>query len=204
MKNLYSDNELLQKNRASMGGVFTISDLRILFGEENGVLLHRRIRTLIKHGSLRLFRRGIYVTNGYDLEQLVIRMYPDATISLTNVLANALVVNTIPTKAVFATRIGPAHTIKGPDATVKLYRIAPEMIFGTDIRNGISYASPEKAFLDTLYYYQKGERYPFNIRTDMNVNRLKLSLMKQFLKKYKNPKFVAFVNGVLEGYGKKA
>jgi hypothetical protein len=76
------------------------------------------------------------------------------------------------------------------------------MNFGTEIKNGIRYADPEKAFLDTLYLYQKGRRFPFNIYTDMNLDGLKASRIRNYLARYRNPKFISFVKGILKTHGK--
>ena len=202
MNNAISDLRLIEKYAPAMGGVLTTGDLRTLFGSNNSVLLHRRIAKMLKYRELRIFRRGVYVTNNYEPERLISRIYPDAYISLHTVLAQSLVVGPIPAKTAYAVRTGPAHTYKGPDLSIVVLRITKSMDFGTVIKNGIRYATPEKALLDTLYYYQKGRKPPFNIYQDFNLSRLNKKFLFDYLKQYKNPKFVQFVKGVLNGYSK--
>ena len=54
-------------------------------------------------------------------------------------------------------------------------------------------ATKEKAFLDTLYFYQKGTRFYFDIYSDIDISQLDRSIIFKYLKSYKNPKFIKFV-----------
>ena len=202
MKYFYDDTKLLDKYSAELGGVMTISDLRILLGERDNTQLYRRIKALCNKKLLTCFVRGLYVTPEFNSERLVNRLYPDSSISLTTVLAQSLVVNTVPASAVYATRSGPAHVFAGPGMSVNVLHIKPEMDFGTYVKGGIRYATPEKALLDVFYYYQFGERYPFNFRTDLNLNKINLKAFNSYLLNYRNPKFVSFVRKVIDEYPK--
>jgi hypothetical protein len=75
-----------------------------------------------------------------------------------------------------------------------------EMWFGYAIgKYGIRKADAEKAFLDTLYFYQLGHRFSFNIYSDIQIDRLDKKRINHYLTHYKNPKFISFVKGVLSG-----
>jgi hypothetical protein len=77
--------------------------------------------------------------------------------------------------------------------------ISPPLFTGYANINGINTATPEKAFLDTLYYYQKGKSFSFDIYSDIDYNALDTGRLGKYLKLYKNKKFIAFVKGVLNG-----
>ena len=70
-------------------------------------------------------------------------------------------------------------------------------MFGFLVDDGVRNANAEKAFLDTLYFHLRGRRYPFDIYSDMAVERFDLTRVREYLGRYRNPKFVAFVEGVL-------
>jgi hypothetical protein len=44
--------------------------------------------------------------------------------------------------------------------------------------DGIRYASAEKAFVDTLYFYQKGEQFPFDPFSDINMSLLNITVIR--------------------------
>jgi hypothetical protein len=58
-------------------------------------------------------------------------------------------------------------------------------------------ADPEKAFIDLLYFYVKGARYLIDPMSDVIVDKLNKKRLFAYLKRYKNPKFVKFVKGLL-------
>jgi hypothetical protein len=62
----------------------------------------------------------------------------------------------------------------------------------------VNFATPEKAFLDTLCFYQKGWKPSFNIFTDITAARLDRGKIAAYLKRYNNPRFIAFVKGYLK------
>ena len=51
--------------------------------------------------------------------------------------------------------------------------------------------------LDTLYFYLRGRRYPFDIYSDVDTSSLDSEKVLDYLKEYENPKFVAFAKGVI-------
>ena len=71
------------------------------------------------------------------------------------------------------------------------------MSFGyKKMENFVRYADKERAFLDVLYFYQRGHKFSFNIYSDIQVKKLDQKIIKRCLAHYKNPKFVKFVEGV--------
>ena len=71
------------------------------------------------------------------------------------------------------------------------------LIFGFSTADGVRYADAEKAFIDTLYFHLRGRRFPFDIYSDMAIQKLDQARIREYLGSYRNPKFVTFVEGVL-------
>ncbi|MBN1575664.1 MAG: hypothetical protein JW913_03880 [Chitinispirillaceae bacterium] len=188
---------LIESNAEKMGGIFTLSDLRILFHIDNPVLLHRRIALFEEKHVLTRFCRGFYTTRQFNLEALSARIYPDSCISFGNVLARETMIGSIPSKTVHAVRCGRNRLFQGAGETLVYYGIAPHLMVGFRSENGLRFALPEKAFLDVLYFYQKGRRFSFDPFSDINLTRINPETVESLLSNYRNPKFVAFVKGVL-------
>jgi hypothetical protein len=64
---------------------------------------------------------------------------------------------------------------------------------------GFYIADAEKAFLDTLFFYQSGYDFSFNVYSDIDVSRLNPKKIERYLRLYPNPKFKVFVRSVLNG-----
>jgi hypothetical protein len=80
---------------------------------------------------------------------------------------------------------------------VEYVGIVKSLFFGFRGDRGIYRATPEKAFLDTLYFHLHGRSYSFDIYQDIDITRLDRRLIEQWLIKYDNPRFVSFVKGYL-------
>jgi len=191
------DYKLLQKWSVQMGGVYSTSDLNNLFDEGRPVALNRHIRRLEDNGVLKRFVRGYYVTEAFDPKILSARLNPHSYISLGTVLAEALVIGSVPARTLYAVKTGRNKLYKSNELSLQFVGISPRLFFGFANKAGVNIALPEKAFLDTLYFYQKGRKYSFNIFTDIDMSRLDRKKIMNYLKQYRNPKFVAFVKGYL-------
>lgn len=185
-------------------GVFTISDLSNLFLSKTEVEIQQKLKPFLKEKILNRFCRGIYVAQNFDLEWLSQRICPDSAISFGSALAKEMLIGSIPQKTVYAVKIGKTRIYKSPLGQIVHFGFAAagkELWFGYEMaKNGIRYADMEKAFLDTLYFYQKGRKFSFNIYSDIQVDRLNPKKLQKYLMKYKNPKFRTFVQGVLNEY----
>lgn len=191
---------LIPKHR----GVFSISDLQNLFMARSAVETQQRLRPFLKEKILNRFCRGFYVAPKFDLEVLSQRLCADSAISMGTILAENLVIGSIPKKTVYAVKIGKSRVYKSPLGQVVHLGFAnasaKDMWFGyTAGAFGIWRADKERAFLDTLYFYQSGQRFSFNVYSDIQVDRLDRKKIKKYLTHYKNPKFISFVQGVLSG-----
>jgi hypothetical protein len=197
MNSFIEGYRLIEKNAPLMGGVFTLSDLRILFNKDNPVLLHRRIKAFQENGVFARFHRGYYVTASCDLESLSARIYPNSYISAGNVLSREMIIGAVPSKTVYAVKPGRSRTFEGSCGKLVYLGVLPHLMFGFRREGPRGYAVPEKAFLDVLYFLQKGRTFSFDPFSDVDQTRVDKALILDFLSKYRNPKFVAFVKGVI-------
>jgi hypothetical protein len=190
---------LLEKWAAQMGGVFSVSDLKNLFNENNPVLLYRQIKSLVDNNVLKRFKKEFYVTNTFNAEVLAQKLYPDSYISLGTVLAKNLLIGSVPDKTLYSIKTGRTRFFKSPSTSLLFLSVTPRLYFGFEFDNGLRYAIKEKAFIDTLYFYQKGFTFSFNIFEDIDLSRIDKREARSMLAQYKNPKFVTFAKGVLSG-----
>lgn len=198
MKNLYDLNELIKKYSETHQGVFSISDLKNLFNDSNPVSLYRKIGKLEKRGIIQKFCRGFYITPDVNLEMLSAQINSESYISFGNILARELVIGSIPAKRITCVKTGRKREYENEQGTILYLSISPHLFFGYKNIDGINYADKEKALLDTLYFYQKGQRFSFNIYQDVNYNSINKKLVSEYLTEYRNPKFINFVKGILD------
>lgn len=188
---------------ATQKGVFTVSDLESLLETADPVRLQIKLRPFLNAGLLMRFCRGFYVTADFVPEILSQRICPDSALSFGTVLAKNLLIGSVPDKTLYAVKIGPTRNYRSD-----FYRIVhlgysaaakSKMSEGYSWQGGIRTADVEKAFLDTLSFYQSGYRFSFNVYSDIDVSRLNRKKIARYLRLYPNPKFKAFVKGVLHG-----
>jgi len=199
MNDLYADSKAVEALTSDLDGVFCISDLRNLLNTKREVELHRRIRRLQSRGVLRRFCRSIYVTQEFSLEALSCRINPDSYITCGSVLSLNLLIGSIPSRTVTAAKPGRNRQYLSGFGNVVQLSIARHLLFGVEFAGGIRRANSEKAFLDTLYFHQKGHKFSFDIYSDINLEFLDMARVREYLARYRNPKFVRFVENVLGG-----
>ena len=195
--NAIADAELLRGLQQSQRGVFSKGDLQSALGERHPAAFVRRVGTLLEHGVLHRFCRGWYVTEGFDLATLSQRLAPESYISFTTVLARHLVVGPSPATTVVAVKTGRPRSYTDGEHVVEHVTVAERLMFGFTVTDGVRFADPEKAFLDVLYFHLRGRRFPFDLYSDMSLDMLDHDRVGAYLHRYRNPKFVAFVQGVL-------
>ena len=193
MKNDVQDSQVLARLAPDLSGVFTLADLANAFAEPHPNVLHRRIRRMDELGLLSRFSRGVYVTEGYRPEALSQTLAPESYLSCGTILAEALIIGSRPDYQVDAVKPGRSRTYTDGRLTIRHLGCAPRVFFGYEKRQGIWEATPEKAFIDTLYFYQHGAGFHFDIYSDINLGLLDEARIGRYLEKYKNPKFVHFV-----------
>jgi len=195
---IMSDHQLLNRLDSSQGGVYTKADLQTALAEPHPAAFGRRIRSLIEHGVLHRFCRGWYIRNEFDLATLSQRLAPDSYISFGTVLAQELIVGPRPDRQIVAVKTGRPRRYAHGGFIIEHLSASENLMFGFTNRNGIRFADAEKATLDTLCYHLRGRRYPFDIYSDISFHKLNQVKLREYLRRYNNPKFITFVEGLLK------
>lgn len=197
MKKVFDDSDLIKKYSPALGGVFLFSELEIMFAEAHRTETFRRIRRLEELGLLSRFKKGIYVTPDFSLHVLNQKIAPESYISFSTILSEHLIIGIVPKYQVDAVKPGKTRIYMTDQYTLRQFGCANHLIFGYKNINGLNKATPEKAILDTFYFHQHGAKFPFDIYSDINWSKLDKDLIISYLKRYKNPKFAKFVEGVM-------
>jgi len=195
--NVIADARAVQGLEEPQRGVFSKGDLQTALREQHPAAFVRRVDALLENGVLHRFCRGWYVAEGFDLATLSQRLAPGSVISFTTVLARHLVVGPSPETSIVAVKIGRPRRYTDGEHLIEHVSVAASLLFGFSTIDGVRYADPEKAFLDTLYFHLRGRRFPFDVYSDVAVDRLDHDRIRDYLSRYRNPKFVTFVEGML-------
>lgn len=199
MNNLLKSAEAIRRVAEDMRGVFSLSDLRNLLGPAHKHTLYRALQRLQEAGIMSRFARGFYVTPGFDAATLSQRICPDSYISFGTVLADELLIGSVPARRVTAVKTGPSRTYGNGEVCIEHLRITRSLYFGYRRVGGVNRALPEKAVLDTLYFYKRGKTFSFDIYTDIDYEQLDGRTIDRFLQRYRNRLFVAFARKVIHG-----
>ena len=192
-----ADSAAVRQLAQSQRGVLSRADLQTLFADPHPHGFTRRVAALERIGLLRRFVRGWYVTGSFDLATLSQRLAPDSYVSFHTVLARHLVIGPRPERQLIAAKTGRARIYRGLDREIVHVHIAPHLDFGHHVVDGVKTADPEKAMLDVLYFHLRGRRYPFDVYSDVAIDRLDPRRLGTYLRRYENPKFVTFAKRIL-------
>lgn len=193
--------EKIQRLSPSLGSVFSYADLFNLIGSKIPLKNARTIQRLLREEVIFKVCRGFYITKNPDLWTLACRLRKETYISMDSVLAKNGLVGTLPEKSVSAiSPCGLKQTLQTPFGVIRFFSIQRTLLgYGISVeKNGIRVANNERAYLDLLYYYLKGVRFVFDPLREVNIKKLNLKKMNQYLKNYKNKKFVRFVKGLID------
>lgn len=200
MKSLLPPILSVYKSAQQLGGVLTTSDIANLANLNDPIKIDNFIKRLIKEGVVQRYIRGVYVIDKYSSEILAAKICPNSYLSLGTVLSKSLVIGSVPAKTIYAVRVGRNQEFNLDDTRIKYFGISQSLFLGWYVQGGIRYATPEKAFLDLLYFYQKGFKPSFDIYSDLNLEDLNQDKVSEYLKNYNNPKFIKFVLNILGDY----
>ncbi|MFP4521718.1 MAG: hypothetical protein ACLFQK_06190 [Fibrobacterota bacterium] len=200
MKETPSDIKKIYKWSPEMRGVFSLNDLRSIIKVFDSTILYRRIRSLEENGIIIRYIRRFYVTENFDMKTLAARIYgANSYVSLGSVLSEKLITGVLPAKNLYMVKTGKGRSFTNERGSLTFSGIKKELFFGYKKEKFWNEALPEKAFLDTLYFYQKGMRFPFDIYSDINISLINKGLVLKWLDKYRNPRFRGFVRKILNG-----
>ncbi|NCD35247.1 MAG: hypothetical protein EOL87_17780 [Spartobacteria bacterium] len=179
-----SDYIELQKWAESMRGVFTLADLKVLYGDISDIGLYKKLNRMVEEKQLIKVKRGLYALPSASLTDICMRMEPNAYISTGTVLASHLMIGSIPGRRIQAVKTGAPRAYECELGTIELLSMAPHLFFGYSEENGLRVATPEKAWLDTCYYAYKGRAFSFDLDTDVDKDALDEQVLTTYLDAY--------------------
>jgi len=177
---VYSDNR----------SVFTLTDIAMLTGESNFNSINGKLNYYVGKGKLLRPRKGIYVKAGYSPEQLACVLYTPSYISLEYVLQKAGIVFQYDERITSISYL--SRSVEIENRTYAYRKVKGEILIATGGINqigNINIASPERAFLDTLYL---NKEYYFD-----NLNPLNKELIWKLLSIYNSKTLTARVQKLL-------
>ena len=189
MENRYTSK--LEKWENELGGVFTLSDLRILFADSCDSAIYKRLTALQEDGILIKVLRGLYATRNASLEAISARIFLNSYISTGNILGKNMIIGSVPARKIQAVKVGRPRVFECPLGIIEFLSISPKLFFGFTSQKGIQYATPEKAYLDVCYFFYKGKSFSFDLDSDINRELLNAQLIEDYLTKY-DKRFVSF------------
>jgi len=151
-----TDN-LIAKLYESPKTILTTKDIALIWEETNTVSLTSKIKYYAKEGSLIRLTRGVFAKNKeYEAKELATSIYTPSYISFETVLREAGVIFQHHDSIFVA---GPYPTIKKiGDHTIIFRKLKNSVLFnalGVKNEKNYSIATPERAFLDTIYLSPK-------------------------------------------------
>ena len=150
-------NNLIAKLYESPKTILTTKDIALIWGEINKVNLLTKIKYYAKQGSLIRLIRGVFAKNkDYEIKELATSIYTPSYVSFETVLREAGIIFQYQ-DAIFVA--GPYPMTKKIDGQNIVFRKLKDSILfnglGVKNENGYSVATPERAFLDTIYLSPK-------------------------------------------------
>ena len=153
---MVTDN-LIAKLYESPKTILTIKDIALIWEETNTVNLLSKIKYYAKQGSLIRLTRGVFAkSKKYDAKELATSIYTPSYISFETVLREAGIIFQHH-DSVFVAGPYPA-TKKIGDTTITFRKLKDSVLYSAvGIKNEKNYsiATPERAFLDTIYLSPK-------------------------------------------------
>lgn len=170
-------DSLLRTNQT----VFTSKELRLLWNENDPLLVNDRINYYVTSGALYPIRKGLYGKDAnYDRLEMAVRIFTPAYISFETVLGSAGVTFQYCSQLFVATYL--TRNLKVDGQELEFRKLKDRILFSTDgIDNVGNYAvaSPERAFLDTVYL---NKEYHFDNLSLLNWDKV-LSLLQIYQNK---------------------
>jgi len=148
---------LIAKLYESPKTILTIKDIALIWEETNTVNLFSKIKYYAKQGSLIRLSRGVFAKNkDYDVKELATSIYTPSYISFETVLREAGIIFQHHDSIFVA---GPYPTTKKiRNQTITFRKLKDSVLYSAlGIKNEKNYsiATPERAFLDTIYLSPK-------------------------------------------------
>lgn len=154
---------IFQDNRT----VFSLNELALLLNESNFKNIKQKVNYYVHNRVLKNVRRGIYAKTIYNAEELAAKIFVPSYISLEYVLQKSGVIFQYSEQLTLVSYLSRSVSI---DQKKFIFRkIKNEILLNTlgVTRNhaGLNIATPERAFLDTLYL---NKRFFFDNPTNLD------------------------------------
>ena len=151
-----TDN-LIAKLYQSPKTILTTKDIALIWEERNTVNLNSKIKYYAKKGSLIRLTRGVFAKNKeYDVKELATSIYTPSYISFETVLREAGIIFQHHDSIFVAGPYPARKKIDGHAITFK--KLKDSVLYnarGVKNEKNYSIATPERAFLDTIYLSPK-------------------------------------------------
>jgi hypothetical protein len=173
--------------------VFRMNDIALLLNSVD-IFLSQKLNKLVKEGLLLNLRKGIYAKKDYNPAELACILYTPTYISLNYVLARNSVVfqfDSAITNISYLTR-----EVEVDNQRIEYRKVKKEILLNTAgiiCKDNINIATPERAFLDTLYLF--GDVY-FD-----NLNALDYNKIQELLSIYKSKRIETYIHRNFEKNG---
>lgn len=159
-----SRENILETILGSPKTVFTLQSLMMLTECSDTKKLTKSLHYYAKNGKLLNPRKGVYAKLKYDEQEMACSLFRPSYISLEYVLGRAGVVFQWDDTVTNVSYLSREVDVDGK--TYRFRKINPEIwvgMEGIEQRDGVAMATPEKAFLDTVYL-SAGNCYFDNLR----------------------------------------
>lgn len=177
-------NNLIAKLYESPKTILTIKDIALIWEETNTINLLSKVKYYAKQGSLIRLTRGVFAkSKDYDVKELATSMYTPSYISFETVLREAGIIFQHH-DSIFAAGPYPATKRIG-DQTIIFRKLKESVLYSAlGIKNEKNYsiATPERAFLDTIYLFPK---FHFD-----NLRSINWELCAKLVKIYDNKQLI--------------
>jgi predicted transcriptional regulator of viral defense system len=174
--------ELLKKLQKINKPFYTIADLEKITNLPRNSL-YVTLKRWAAGGIIERVAQGVYLPMGISIsiENVAAQLYIPNYLSFESALAKYGILNLIPYTLTFATtRKTRKYTLQKQE--IEFRQIVSELFFGFEMRNGIYIASPEKAFLDEVYFASRGKAtLDFD---EMDIKKLSIKTLKDLLKRF--------------------
>lgn len=164
--------------------VLTMSDLRVLFARYSDAAVFKKLEAGVREGFLVKVKQGVYALPTASLASISQRLAPQSYVSTGTILAKALVIGSIPSRRIQAVKVGRSRIYRCTLGVVEHVSVKKDLFFGYETRDGICFATPEKAFLDVCYFLSKGRRFSFDPMQDINLSALNGKRVREYLSAY--------------------
>lgn len=166
---MQQDN-LLVKIYQSQKTVFTAKDISLLWSENNLNNLKRKIAYYVKNGGLIRLRVGIYAKDkNYNPREVATHLYTPSYLTFETVLRDEGVIFQH-YDSIFAAN-NRSRKVKSDGREYVYRKLADEILYnnaGVTDKDGVSTASKERAFLDTIYLFKE---YHFDNLRSLNWDK---------------------------------